>query len=80
MKPLEEATLFHWINAVNLWEKFLKLKDYQRRACASYNIAVAYYMLGDYELAGRWLDQADRMSKLDLSPGLRKRILERSGK
>lgn len=80
VKPLEEATLFHWINAVNLWEKFLKLKDYQRRACASYNIAVAYYMLGDYELAGRWLDQADRMSKLDLSPGLRKRILERSGK
>lgn len=80
LMPLTEATLFNWVKAIDLWEPFLKLKDYQRRACASYNIAVAYYMLGDYELAQRWLDQADRMSKLDLSPGLRKRILERSGK
>ena len=79
-KPLEEASQFQWIKAVNLWEPFLKLRDYQKRACASYNIAVAYYMLGDYELATKWLDQADRMSTLELSPGLRKRILERSRK
>jgi len=79
-KPIYEAMEFHWVKAINLWEPFLKLKDYQKRACASYNIAVAYYMLGDYELALKWLDQADRMSALDLSPGLRKRILDRSRK
>ena len=79
-KPLSEAEQFHWTQAVDLWTPFLKSRDYQKRACASYNIAVAFYMLGDYELALRWLDQADRFGKPSLSPGLRKRILERSGK
>ena len=79
-KPLSEAEQFHWKEAVDLWTPFLKSRDYQKRACASYNIAVAFYMLGDYELALRWLDQADRFGKPALSDGLRKRILERSSK
>ena len=79
-KPLDEAEKFNWTKAVDLWTPFLKSRDYQKRACASYNIAVAFYMRGDYELALRWLDQADRFGQPALSPGLRKRILERSGK
>ena len=78
--PLKEAEKFHWIKAVDLWTPFVKARDYQKAACASYNIAVAFYMIGDYELALKWLDQADRMDRLEQSLILRKRILERSGK
>lgn len=45
-----------------------------KRACASYNIAMAFYLLQDYELAARWLDQADKLENLSQSPALRKRI------
>ncbi len=79
--PIIQAQKFNWIKAVDLWTPFLKSRDYQKKACASFNIATAFYMLGDYELALKWLDQADKMdSGLDQSPVLRKRILERIGK
>ena len=76
--PLQEVQKLNWIKAVDQWTPFVKSRDTRKGACASYNIAVAFYMLGDYELAIKWLDQADRMDHLDLSPSLRKRILERS--
>lgn len=79
--PIAEASKFNWIKAVDLWTPFLQSRDYQKKACASYNIAVAFYMLGDYELALKWLDQADKMDgSLAYSATLRQRILERSGK
>lgn len=78
--PLKEAEKFQWIKAVDHWTPFVKSRDLQKAACASYNIAVAFYMTGDYELALKWLDQADRMDRLELSSSLRKRILERSSK
>ena len=48
--------------------------DLLRRSCAEYNIAVACYMMGEYELASEWLDRSDKDNKLPLSDGLRKRI------
>jgi hypothetical protein len=46
-----------------------------KRASAEYNIAVACYMLGDFDLALEWLDRSDADNKLPtLSDGLRKRI------
>ena len=79
--PIREAQKFNWTKAVDMWIPFLKNRDYQKKACASYNIAVAFYMLGDYELATKWLDQADKMdSTLALSPMLRRRLVERIGK
>lgn len=80
LEPIQKAQKFNWIQAVDLWMPFVKSRDLQKAACASYNIAVAFYMTGDYELALKWLDQADKMDHLELSPSLRKRILERSGK
>lgn len=77
--PISHAQKFEWVKAVDLWTPFLKSRDYQKKACASYNIAVAFYMLGDYELALKWLDQADKMAGvMDQSALLRRRILERS--
>lgn len=71
---LEKAQAFDWKAAMDIWIKYLKVKDQLKSACAAYNIATASYMMGDYELATRWLDYADENADLLVSPGLRKRI------
>ena len=71
---LEKAEAFDWKAAMDIWMKYLKAKDPLKSACAAYNIATASYMMGDYELATRWLDYADENADLLVSPGLRKRI------
>ena len=48
-----------------------------KKAAASYDIAMAFYLLEDYEMAAKWLDMADSLENLSLSKGLRKRINER---
>jgi len=53
---------------------FTKGKNVTKRACASYNMAMAFYLLEDYEMSSRWLDLADRLEKLSLSDGLHKRL------
>ena len=65
---------YQWKKAADIWMKFLNANNLTKRACACYNLSLAFYMLGDLELAGRWLDQADKYEPLALSPGLRKRI------
>ena len=71
---LEKAQLFDWKSAMDIWMKYIQAKDQLKRASAAYNLATACYMLGDYELATRWLDYADENAELLVSPGLRKRI------
>lgn len=73
-KPLELAAEYKWKEAMELWFGLLSSKDLLRRSCAEYNIAVACYMLGDFELAGEWLDRSDTDNKLAQSDALRKRI------
>ena len=70
----EYAFSYQWHKAIDLWLKLLSPKNGEKRACASYNLALAFYMLGDLPLAEKWLDQADDAFSLSLSPGLRKRI------
>lgn len=71
---LEKAHVFDWKSAMDIWMNYLQAKDQLKRACAAYNLATACYMLGDYELATRWLDYADENADLLVSSGLRKRI------
>lgn len=71
---LEKAQLFDWKSAMDIWMNHLQAKDQLKRACAAYNLATACYLLGDYELATRWLDYADENADLLVSSGLRKRI------
>ena len=59
---------------MDIWMKRLEGADPLKRACAAYNIATACYMMGDYHLASRWLDNADKLADLLVSEGLRKRI------
>ena len=63
-----------WKKAADIWMKKVNEGGDAKRACACYNTALAFYMLGDLNLATKWLDRADQYAMPDLSPGLRKRI------
>ena len=54
--------------------KLLETNNTLKRSCAEFNIATACYMLGDNELALKWLDRSDEDYPVSLSSGLRKRI------
>jgi hypothetical protein len=71
---LEKAEQYDWKGAMDIWMQLLSTNDLMKRACAEYNISVACYMLGDYELATQWLDLSDKENKLPISDALRKRI------
>lgn len=60
--------------AIDIWMP-LVAKGYNiKRACAAYNLAMAFYLLEDFELSERWLSLAEKMENLSLAPGLRKRL------
>ena len=65
---------YQWKKAADIWMTKRKDNNVTKRACACYNTALAFYMLGDLNLATKWLDRADGYATLSLSPGLRKRI------
>ena len=71
---LAKAEMYDWKSAIDVWFTFLNSNDALKRSCASYNIATACYMLGDYDLASEWLDRSDKDNLLPLSSVLRKRI------
>lgn len=73
-KAVAYAERYEWVSAMDIWLSLLDTNDLMKRSCAAYNIAVACYMSGDYELASQWLDRSDKDNKLPLSDTLRKRI------
>ncbi len=73
-EALEKAEQYDWKGAMDIWIELLDTNDLMKRACAAYDISVACYMLGDYDLATAWLDRSDADNKLPISDALRKRI------
>ncbi len=72
---LQKALDGKFAAAIDAWAPFVSSGHYQEQACACYNIALAFFLLDDLDLAARWLDQADALDEsLVLSSGLRKRI------
>lgn len=71
---MEYADRYCWKDAMDIWLEQLDTNDLLKRSCAAYNLAVASYMLGDYDLASQWLDRSDADNKLPVSDSLRKRI------
>ena len=69
-----QAYDMNWKRAVDIWMKKANEGSTSKRACACYNTALAFYMMGDLDLATKWLDRADEFGTPTLSPGLRKRI------
>ena len=79
-KWLEAAALayrFKWKEAMEAWMKLLSTKNMEKKACAEYNIATGCVMLGDLDLATRWLDRADSDCTLSLSGTLRRKIINK---
>ena len=68
------ASEMEWKKAADIWMKKIGDNSYTKWACACYNTALAFYMMGDLNLATKWLDRADQFGTPSLSPGLRKRI------
>lgn len=73
-KAVDYAEQYYWKEAMDIWMQLLDTNDLLKRSCAEYNISVACYMLGDYDLSLQWLDRSDADNKLPLSDALRKRI------
>ena len=73
-ESLLKAEMYDWKGAMDIWFTFLDSNDALKRSCASFNIATACYMLGDYDLALEWLERSDKDNLLQLSSVLRKRI------
>ena len=74
---LDKAEQYDWKGAMEIWIDLLSTNDLMRRSCAEFNISVACYMLGDYQLATEWLDLSDKDNKLPISDAMRKRINSR---
>lgn len=74
----EDAYAFRWQEAMRRWMMLAEKSSGEQRAHAEYDMAAACYILGDFELASKWLDLSDKDGKTELSDGLRKRILERT--
>ena len=74
-EALERADRFDWKGAMDIWFEMLDSRDVLKRAAAEYNIAVACYMLGDFDLARQWLDRSVAENDMPtLTEAMRKRI------
>ena len=60
--------------AIDAWSVLVKKGNSLQRACAAYNMAMAFYLLEDYEMSLLWLDYADKLENVPLSGGLRSRL------
>lgn len=60
--------------AIDAWSVLVKKGSAIQRACAAYNMAMAFYLLEDYEMSLLWLDYADKLENVPLSGGLRSRL------
>ncbi len=78
IEAVQAAVEFRWKEAMSKWLHIVtSTRNMDKRSCASYNMALACYMQGDYKLALEWLDSSDKDCPISLSEDLRKRIRAR---
>lgn len=73
-EALTAAHYYDWNTAIGIWTELTSTSNLQKRSCAAYNLAAAFYILGQYPLAKQWLDVSDKDYPLHLSYDLRKKI------
>lgn len=73
----EYALDYKWQEAMKIWMTLADTKNSMRRSCAEYNVAIACYLMGDNELALKWLNLSDKDNPISLSKTLRNRIESR---
>ena len=72
------ASDYKWNEAMKVWISLLDTNNTMKRSCAEYNIATSCFLMGDNELALKWLNSSDEDYPISLSKALRKRIQARS--
>lgn len=72
------ASDYKWNEAMKVWISLLDTNNPMKRSCAEYNIATACFLMGDNELALKWLNSSDEDYPISLSKTLRKRIQARN--
>ena len=72
------ASDYKWNEAMKVWISLLDTNNTMKRSCAEYNIATACFLMGDNELALKWLNSSDEDYPISLSKTLRKRIQARN--
>ncbi|MCD8313761.1 MAG: DUF6340 family protein [Bacteroidales bacterium] len=77
-EAVEAASEYRFKDATDIWLTLVSSKDQYKAACAQYNIAAVCYIYGHYDLAAKWLDQADKLYPIPESTTLRKKINSRS--
>ena len=74
-EALTLAEEYDWKGAMDIWFSLLETKDMMKRASAEFNISVACYMLGDFELAQEWLKKSKADNDMPtLTDAMSKRI------
>ena len=71
---LDKIAQGKFTEAIRIWEPFVKGRNKYQAAHACYNMAMAFYLLGDMQLATKWLDEAEKLENVTKVPELRKRI------
>ena len=72
--PLQHAADEEYAKAIDGWARMVKEGSSIKRACACFNIAQTFYLMGDYGLSARWLDEAEKLESLTQASALRKRL------
>jgi hypothetical protein len=75
--PLQHAADEEYAKAIDGWALMVKEGSSIKRACACFNIAQTFFLMGDYKLSARWLDEAEKLENLSQAPALRKRLAVR---
>lgn len=73
---LQHAADGEYAKAIQGWEPMVKNGSNLKKACACFNIAQTFYLMGDYELSFRWVEEADKLENLMQTSALRKRLAE----
>jgi len=72
------ADKFEWAAAMDKWLTIVSTTKFpQKRAHASYNVALACYLLGNYDYALLWLDRAESEAEIGQAASLRSKIRQR---
>lgn len=74
-KPIMLAQEGKFADAVKGFEPFVKSKNSYKAAHACYNMALCFYLMGDLDLATKWLDEADKLENVSNTGALRRRII-----
>lgn len=72
--PLQDVADGKFSAAVDGYSLLVKGGSDLKRSCACFNLAQVFYLLGDYPLSARWLDEAEKLENVSLAPALRKRL------